>query len=413
MHQPLGGAASLSSRSTARRLRLAIFLALLPPAFVALHSGIHLTDSQNPIFVDVTREAGLASEMSREARPSNTSSRQWEAGARPRLRSRWEPRYLAGAWVDSGAVSQRRRPGLCLVSRRWQRSLANDLTPNLLYHNVGSGKFEETGILASVAFDENGVEEGSMGADFGDFNNDGWLDLYYTNSSYQTNQLAINNQQSAFALRSYPLGHGDTTWLYVGWGTFWADLDNDGWEDIFVANGHLYADADRFDMGLKYKQRKLLFMNLAGKTFKESAATWGASLNQPDNSRGLAYGDYDNDGDLDVLINNQEAAPVLLRNDGGNRNGWLAVQLVGRKSNRSAVGARDVLRSTGKEQVRETKAGSNYASQNDSRLHFGLGEAKQVDELEIRWPSGKIDKFSKLPANQILVIDEQQGVQKN
>jgi len=291
--------------------------------------------------------------------------------------------------------------------------VANDLTPNLLYHNAGGGKFEETGILASVAFDENGVEEGSMGADFGDFNNDGWLDLYYTNSSYQTNQLAINSQKSAFALRSYPLGHGESTWLYVGWGTFWADLDNDGSEEIFVANGHLYADADRFDMGLKYKQRKLLFMNLAGKTFKESAATWGAALNQPENSRGLAYGDYDNDGDLDVLINNQDAAPVLLRNDGGNRRSWLSVRLVGRRSNRSAVGTRIILRTAGLQQVRETKAGSSYASQNDPRVYFGLGDARQIEELEIRWPSGKIEQHAKIAANQALLIDEERGLRRD
>src|SRR5215510_82559 len=141
MHQPLGGAASLSSPSTARRLRLAIFLALLSPAFVALHSTIHVADSQNPIFVDVTREAGLAGFRKCPGKLVRATHRR-DNGRRmrvPRLRSRWEPRYLAGAWVDSGAVSQRRRPGLCLVSRRWQRSLANDLTPNLLYHNVGGG----------------------------------------------------------------------------------------------------------------------------------------------------------------------------------------------------------------------------------------------------------------------------------
>jgi len=580
MDQPLGGVPSSSSDSTARRLRLAMFLLLLPLVFVALHSAIHLTDPKNPIFVDVTREAGLAGFRNVQGSSSKqhivetmgggcafldydrdgnldillvrgSTVEQFPKGGDPvcalfrgdgqghfqdvtaaaGLSSKgwgmgvaigdvdndgWEDVYITcygpnrlfrnlgnGKFEEVGEASGvadprwsvgasfadidhdgdldlyvanyvaydlNRQPsggapctyrgfnvfcgprglpgsrdalflndgkghfkdvaeerdidpdalyGMGTVIADYDNDgwpdifVANDLTPNLLYHNVGGGRFEETGILASVAFDENGVEEGSMGADFGDFNNDGWLDLYYTNSSYQTNQLAINNQKSAFSLRSYALGHGESTFLYVGWGTFWGDLDNDGWEDIFVVNGHLYADADRFDMGLKYKQRKLLFMNLAGKMFKESAASWGAVLSQPDNSRGLAYGDYDNDGDLDVLINNQDAAPVLLRNDGGNRNAWLSVQLAGRQSNRSAVGARVILRSAGKEQVRETKAGSSYASQNDSRLHFGLGDLKQVDELEIRWPSGKIDKFSKLPANQILVVDEQQGIQKN
>lgn len=287
--------------------------------------------------------------------------------------------------------------------------VANDLTPNLLYHNLTNGKFEEVGVLAGAAFDENGIEEGSMGADFGDFNNDGWLDLYYTNSSYQTNQLAINNQKGAFTLRSYALGHGDSTWLYVGWGTFWADLDNDGWEDIFVANGHLYPDADRFDMGLKYRQRKLVFMNLGGKTFRESNAMWGAAVNQPDNSRGLAYGDIDNDGDLDVLINNQDAPPVLLRNDGGNQNAWLQVRLAGHSSNRSAIGTRLTLRSGGRLQIRETKAGSSYASQNDLRVHFGLGDSGKVDELEIRWPSGKTEKRAGIKPNQVLLIEEERA----
>ena len=284
--------------------------------------------------------------------------------------------------------------------------VANDLTPNLLYHNLGKGKFEEIAVLAGAAFDENGIEQGSMGCDYGDFNNDGWLDLYYTTSSYQTNQLAVNNRNGTFSLKSYALGHGETTWLYVKWGVFFADLDNDGWEDIFVVNGHLYAEADRFEMGLKYKQRKLVFMNQPGKAFRLGNDEWGAAVDRPDKSRGLAYGDIDNDGDLDVLINNQDGPPTLLRNDGGNRNHWLMVRCVGRESNRSAVGTRVLLRSGKLQQMREIKAGSGYASQNDTRVHFGLASADQIDELEIRWPSGRIQKRQNLKPDQILTVHE-------
>jgi enediyne biosynthesis protein E4 len=284
--------------------------------------------------------------------------------------------------------------------------VANDLTPNLLYHNRGKGEFEELAVPAGVAFDENGIEEGYMGVDFGDYNNDGWLDLHYTNSSYQTDQMAVNNTSGGFILKSHPLGLGEMTWLYVGWGTFFADLDNDRWEDIFTVNGHLYPQADHFDMGLKYKQRKLLFMNQAGKKFREAGAEWGPAMIQPENSRGAAFGDYDNDGDLDVLVNNLDAPPTLLRNDGGNRNRWLIVHCLGKQSNRSAVGTRLVLRSAKLEQIREIKSGGSYASHNDMRAHFGLGSIEQIDELEIRWPSGKVEKRQNVKPNQILVIEE-------
>jgi hypothetical protein len=284
--------------------------------------------------------------------------------------------------------------------------VANDLTPNLLYHNLGKGEFKEVGVISGTALDENGVEEGSMGADFGDFNNDGWLDLFYTNSSYQTDELALNLKNGNFALRSYPLGLGEATWLYVGWGTFFADLDNDGWEDIFVVNGHLYPEADRFDMGLKYKQRKQLFMNQADRKFVEANGAWGPAINQPDIGRGTAYGDFDNDGDLDILINNLDGSPTLLRNDGGNQNSWLMVQCEGTVSNRSAIGTRLIVRTGGSQQTREIKAGSGYASHNDMRVHFGLGSLSRVDELEIRWPSGRVQKLASPVLNQLLKIVE-------
>jgi hypothetical protein len=284
--------------------------------------------------------------------------------------------------------------------------VANDLTPNLLYHNRGKGEFEEAGALAGVAFDENGVEEGSMGADFGDFNNDGWPDLYYTNSSYQTNQLAVNLRNGNFSLKSYALGHGETTWLYVGWGTFFADLDNDGWEEIFVVNGHLYSQADHFDMGLKYKQRPLLFQNQPGKMFVEVKGSWGPALERPGLGRGAAYADYDNDGDLDVLINNLDSTPTLLRNDGGNRRSWLMVKCEGSQSNRSAIGTRLTVRDGTAQQMREVKAGSSYGSHCDTRVHFGLNAQSEIPQLEVRWPSGKTQSLSNLKARQLLQLKE-------
>ena len=159
-------------------------------------------------------------------------------------------------------------------------------------------------------------------------------------------------------------------------------------------------------MGLKYRQRPLVFMNLQGKIFKESNADWGSAVNQPLNSRGLAYGDIDNDGDLDLLINNQDGPPLLLRNDGGNRNHWLMVHCIGRTSNRLAIGTRLIARTGTLQQTREIEAGNSYASTSDLRVHFGLGGASLVDELEIRWPSGKKEKRVKLKSDQIVIVEE-------
>ena len=283
--------------------------------------------------------------------------------------------------------------------------VANDLTPNLLYRNLGNGTFEEVALTAGAALSEDGIEEGSMGVDFGDYNNDGWLDLYYTNSSYQTNTLLLNNtDRSTFTNVTSAAGHGQSTYLAVGWGTAFVDLDNDGWEDLFVVNGHLYPEADRFAMGLKYKQPPLVFMNQLGRRFVEAAARFG--LRQPDTSRGAAFGDYDGDGDLDVLINNLDGPPTLLRNDGGNRNHWLRIRCVGNRSNRSAVGTRLTLRAGGLQQTREVKAGASYLSHNDLTVHFGLGTNDHADWLDIRWPSGRTERIENLKANQMLTVEE-------
>lgn len=282
--------------------------------------------------------------------------------------------------------------------------ISNDLTGNLLYHNLGHGRFEEAAVLAGAAFSEDGVEQGSMGVDFGDLDNDGWPDLYYTNSSFQSNTLLLNNHDATFTNITNLAGHGSSTYLYVGWGTSFADLDNDGWEDLFVVNGHLYPEADKFAMGLKYRQRPLVFLNQHDKTFREAGIQMG--LSQSWKSRGLAVGDYDNDGRLDLLINNLDDGPVLLHNEMPRTGHWLVVKCQGTKSNRSAVGARLTLRAGELREMREIKSGVSYLSSNDLRVHFGLGSHERADVLEIRWPSGMVSKIENVRGDQILTIEE-------
>ena len=281
--------------------------------------------------------------------------------------------------------------------------VANDLSPNLLYHNLGRGKFEETALPANAAFSPDGVEEGNMGADFADFDHDGWLDLYYTTSSFQTDELLQNNHDGTFANVTNPSGHGASTYSFVKWGTSFADLDNDGWEDLFVVNGHLYPEADKFDLGLVYKQRPLVFLNSRNSTFREVGLDLG--LSQQWKSRGLAVGDYDNDGRLDLLINNLDEGPILLHNEMP-RQHWLEIRCVGTQSNRSAVGARLTLQAADLRQIREIKAGLSYLSSNDLRVHFGLGAHDKVDSLQIRWPSGRVELIQDVRADQVLTLEE-------
>jgi hypothetical protein len=281
--------------------------------------------------------------------------------------------------------------------------VTNDLSPNLLYHNLGKGKFEEVALSANAAFSPDGVEEGNMGADFGDFDHDGWLDLYYTTSSFQTDELLQNNHDGTFTNVTNPAGHGSSTYSFVKWGTSFADLDNDGWEDLSIVNGHLYPEADKFDLGLVYRQRPLIFPNNRNRTFREAGLALG--LSKAWKSRGLAVGDYDNDGRLDLLINNLDDGPILLHNETAPQH-WLLVRCVGTRSNRSAVGARLTLQAGDLHQIREIKAGLSYLSSNDLRQHFGLGSHDKVDLLEIRWPSGLIERIHDIPADRVLTLEE-------
>lgn len=282
--------------------------------------------------------------------------------------------------------------------------VANDLTANLFYQNNGDGTFEELAVLLGTAFSQDGVEEGSMGVDVADIDHDGWLDLYYTNSSYESNSLLLNNGDGSFTNLTDPAGHGQSTHLFVGWGASFGDLDNDAREDLFVVNGHLYPEADRFEMGLKYEQRWLVFMNAGDRRFEERGEDFGLARRYK--SRGLALGDYDNDGDLDAVVNNLDGPPTLLRNDGGNRNRWLRVELRGVASNRSAIGARVLAAVGGRTHLREVRSAASYLSANDLRQHFGFGDLAQVDRLTVRWPSGRVQTVEDVETGQALVLEE-------
>ena len=282
--------------------------------------------------------------------------------------------------------------------------VANDLTSNLFYQNNGDGTFEELSVLAGNAFSEDGIEEGSMGIDVADINQDGWLDLYYTNSSFESNSLLVNNGDGSFTNSTSASGHGQSTHLYVGWGVSFGDLDNDTRPDLFVVNGHLYPEADQMEMGLKYEQRWLVYMNQDGRRFAERGEDLG--LTRRYKSRGVALGDYDNDGDLDAIVNNLDGPPTLLRNDGGNRDHWLLVECKGGRSNRSAIGARVEVKVGDRTLIRDVRSGTSYLSQNDLRLHFGLGSAETVSRLTVTWPSGATSTMTEVDAGQVLTIEE-------
>ena len=287
---------------------------------------------------------------------------------------------------------------------RWPEIfVANDLTANLLYENSGDGTFEELSVLLGAAFSQDGVEEGSMGVDAADIDHDGWLDLYYTNSSYESNSLLVNNGDGSFTNLTDPAGHGRSTHLYVGWGVAFGDLDNDTLEDLLIVNGHLYPQADRFEMGLEYEQRWLVYMNEGERRFAERGVEFG--LERRYKSRGLALGDYDNDGDLDALVSNLDGAPTLLRNEAAHGNGWLRVDA------RSAAGgpaiqARVRVTAAGTTQMREVRSSASYLSANDTRLHFGLGPEARARRVEITWASGSTRVMEDVPGNQSIVVRE-------
>jgi enediyne biosynthesis protein E4 len=288
--------------------------------------------------------------------------------------------------------------------------VANDTTPNFLYRNEGQGRFSEIAYVAGVAVSENGSTQACMGIATGDYLHAGRLSLFVTNFSEEYNTLYRNEGKLMFTDVSYASGVAPSSLPYVGWGAGFFDLDNDGWLDLLVVNGHVYPQVDTRDIGAKYRQPKLLYINQENGTFREAGRDVGAALSVPRVSRGAAFGDLDNDGDIDVVVGDLDGAPMILRNDGGNGANWITLELIGARGDRLALGAR-VKVVTGKlSQVDEVRSGGSYLSQNDLRLHFGLGKSERVDRVEIRWPSGKIETLQNLAARSFYTVKEGEGI---
>jgi hypothetical protein len=289
--------------------------------------------------------------------------------------------------------------------------VANDAVPNFLFHNEGNGRFTEVGLAAGVSVARDGKPRAGMGTEFADFNGDGRLDLVVTNHEFETHSLFRNDGRGLFTDATIESGIGPPTLPYVGFGVAFVDVDNDSRMDLAIVNGHVIDNTALFRSGSTHAQRKLLLRNSTGRRFVDVGRQAGPGFAKDGVGRTLIAGDIDNDGDLDLLVTNNGAAPELLRNDGGNRLNAIEVRALAR-GGRDAIGARIIVTANGQTMTREVKSGSSYLGQNDLRAHVGLGQATRVDRLEIRWPSGRVERIDNPPINHVITIDEGQGITK-
>ena len=288
--------------------------------------------------------------------------------------------------------------------------VANDSMANFLWRNNGDGTFTDVALIAGAAYNEEGREQAGMGADFGDVNNDGRWDIFITTFSEDSNTLFRNDGGLFFSDVTWIAGLGEDSLPFLGWFTKFFDFDNDADQDLIVANGHVWPEADSFKGAKGYAQEPILYSNLGNGTYRNVSAGAGAVFAQRGNSRGGAVADYDNDGDLDVAIANIHQRPWLLRNDGGNRAAWIRFRLEGTRSNRDAIGARVSVRAGGRTQYYEIRSGDGYISSGDPRAHFGLGEAARAEAVEIRWPSGRTESLGLLNPGTEYTVREGRGV---
>ena len=342
-----------------------------------------------------------------------------------------------GTFIDiarEAGVYQPEGKGLGVICTDYDRDgdldiyVANDTMENYLYANSGEGTFEEVGLLSGTAFNEMGQSEASMGVDFADVDGDGFSDILIGHLDMETNTLYKNGGNGTFTDVTVTVGMGAPSLLRVTFGLVFLDADNDGDVDAFAANGHVQDNIELMSDVVTYKQLNQLFENVGGGRFEDASARFGPGLDILKASRGLAAGDFDNDGDVDLLVANIAERPELLRNNGGNRNNWLSVKLIGgaRKvsnlnakreprnskrffSNRDGIGARVTVVSGDLRQVKELHSAYSYLSAGDFGIHFGLGNRSSVDLVEIQWPAGGVDRIEAVAVNQLLVVVEGKG----
>ena len=320
-----------------------------------------------------------------------------------------------GTFNDKSEVSGILKPGgryaLSVTPSDFDQDGASDIyvavdsQGSLLYHNKNNGTFDEIGVVAGVAYSEDGREQAGMGTAAGDFNGDGFLDLVKTNFANDTANLYRNNGDGSFEEITKIAGLGQVT-KYLGWGAAFLDFDDDSWPDILLVNGHVYPEVEGKVPDQKFRQARVLYRNEGGKKFTNYSRFGGTGISQERSSRGMAVGDYDNDGDLDVFISNMGEAPSLLRNQRANHQNFLSIFLVGTRSNRDGIGAKVTVLSKGRKQFSEVRSGSSFLSHHDIRQHFGLGTSSVIDRIEIRWPSGILQIIRNVKANQFLTIKE-------
>jgi hypothetical protein len=288
--------------------------------------------------------------------------------------------------------------------------IANDTQPNKLYVNNTKGGFTESAVSAGIAFSEDGVARAGMGVDAADYDHTGRPSIVIGNFANQMLALYHNEGNGLFVDEAPRSEVGRRSLLTLGFATLFFDYDNDGWLDIFVANGHIENEIERIQKRVKYAESPHLFHNQGKGTFVEATQSVGPDLGAPRVGRGAAYADIDNDGDLDLLMTTNAGPPVLFRNDGGNANHSLRIKLVGGRSNRDGIGTVAVVKAGGDRQTAMLRSGSGYLSSSELVLTFGLGKAAQADEIELRWPSGQVDKLSKIAAGQTITVKEGSGI---
>jgi hypothetical protein len=286
--------------------------------------------------------------------------------------------------------------------------VACDSTPSILYHNNQDGTFTDMAVVAGAAFNEDGREQAGMGSTIADYDGDGKLDIFKTNFSDDTSTLYRNNGNGTFDDVTFAAGLGLYT-RYLGWGTMFLDVDNDGWPDLLLVNGHVYPEVDKQNLGSSYEEPRILYHNNGNKTFTDISSQAGPGITTAHAGRGLAIGDLWNDGRVSAVISNMNAGPSLLVNQVRTPNHWIGLKTVGTRSNRDGIGARVSVKVGTRVLLDEVRSGSSYDSNNDMRIHFGLGAAAKIDWVQIRWPSGLTEQFGNLPVDAIHTLKEGAG----